>query len=77
MAAVVLTMESIIIRIPVQRVSIHNTYADKSYIALKLDPIGVMPVMFAVSFFMIPQLVVRFFCCFMKKTLLCSLSMGN
>lgn len=60
MAIVILIMENVIIRIPVQRVSIHNVYADKSYIAFKLDPIGVMPVMFAVSFFMIPQLVVRF-----------------
>lgn len=67
MAAVVLTMENIIIRIPIQRVSIHNIYADKSYIALKLDPIGVMPVMFAVSFFMIPQLVVRFFLLFYEE----------
>lgn len=67
MAAVVLMMENIIIRVPVQRVSIHNTYADKSYIALKLDPIGVMPVMFAVSFFMIPQLVVRFFLLFYEE----------
>lgn len=62
MAVVILIMESVIIRIPVQRVSIHNSYADNSYIALKLDPIGVMPVMFAVSFFMIPQVIVRFFC---------------
>lgn len=60
MAAVILIMENVIIRIPVQRVSIHNTYADKSYIAYKLDPIGVMPVMFAVSFFMIPKLIVNF-----------------
>ncbi len=60
MAGAVLIMENVIVRIPVQRVSIHNTYADQSYIAFKLDPIGVMPVMFAVSFFMIPQLVVRF-----------------
>lgn len=60
MAMVILIMENVIIRIPVQRVSIHNTYADKSYIAFKFDPIGVMPVMFAVSFFMIPQLAVRF-----------------
>lgn len=67
MAAVVLTMENIIIRIPIQRVSIHNVYADKSYIALKLDPIGVMPVMFAVSFFMIPQLVIRFFLLFYEE----------
>ncbi len=60
MAVVILVMENRIIRIPVQRVSIHNAYADKSYIAFKLDPIGVMPVMFAVSFFMLPQLAVRF-----------------
>ena len=60
MAAVILVMENVLIRIPVQRVSIHNLYADKSYIAFKLDPIGVMPVMFAVSFFMIPQLFLRF-----------------
>lgn len=60
MVVVILSMENINIRIPVQRVSIHNIYVDKSYIAFKLDPIGVMPVMFAISFFMIPQLIVRF-----------------
>lgn len=60
MAGVILIMENVMIRIPVQRGSIHNVYAEKSYIAFKLDPIGVMPVMFAVSFFMIPQLIVRF-----------------
>ena len=59
MTVVILIMENIIIHIPVQRVSIHNMYADKSYIAFKLDPIGVMPVMFAVSFFMLPQMIVR------------------
>ena len=58
MAAVVLTMENVLIRIPVQRVSIHNIYADKSYIPLKLDPIGVMPVMFSTAFFMLPQLLI-------------------
>lgn len=61
MAVVMFVMENILIRIPVQRVSIHNIYADRSYIAFKLNPIGVMPVMFAVSFFMIPQLVIRLF----------------
>lgn len=55
MSAVILVMENIIIRIPIQRVSIHNSYADKSYMAFKLDMIGVMPVMFAISFFMMPQ----------------------
>lgn len=60
MAGIILVMENVMIRIPVQRVSIHNMYADKSYIAMKLDPIGVMPVMFAASFFMIVQMIVRF-----------------
>lgn len=69
MATVILIMENILIRIPVQRVSIHNIYADKSYIAFKLDPIGVMPVMFAVSFFMIPQMIVRFFLLFYEDSL--------
>ena len=59
MTAAILVMENVLIRIPVQRVSIHNLYADKSYLAFKLDPIGVMPVMFAVSVFMIPQLMLR------------------
>lgn len=60
MAVMILIMENIIICIPIQRVSIHNMYADKSYIAYKLDPIGIMPVMFAVPFFMIPRWVVNF-----------------
>lgn len=67
MAVVILIMENVLIRIPVQRVSIHSVYADQSFIALKLDPIGIMPVMFAVSFFMIPQLVVRFLLLFYKE----------
>ena len=45
-------------RIPVQRISIHNIYADKNYLAIKLNPIGVMPVMFSTAFFMLPQLLV-------------------
>lgn len=68
MGLMVLIMENAIIRVPVQRVSIHNTYADKSCIAFKLDPIGVMPVMFAVSFFMIPQLIVRFLLTLYEKS---------
>lgn len=45
-------------RIPVQRVSIHNIYADKNYMAIKMNPIGVMPAMFSTAFFMIPQLLI-------------------
>lgn len=51
--------EKTIIKIPVQRVSIHNSYADSAYIAFKMNPIGIMPVMFATIFFMLPQLLLR------------------
>jgi preprotein translocase subunit SecY len=52
----VLFMENTEKRIPLQRISIHNIYADKNYLAIKMNPIGVMPVMFTSAFFMIPQL---------------------
>lgn len=55
---VMLIMENSEKRIPVQRISIHNIYADKNYMAIKLNPIGVMPAMFSTAFFMLPQLVV-------------------
>lgn len=45
-------------RIPVQRIAIRNIYADKNYLAIKLNPIGVMPVMFSSAFFALPQLLV-------------------
>ncbi len=41
-------------RIPMQRISIHSIYSDKNYIPIKLNPIGMMPVMFSSAFFMIP-----------------------
>ena len=59
MVVIALFLENVLVKIPVQRVSIHNEYADESYIAFKLNPIGVMPVMFAVTFFMLPQLIIR------------------
>lgn len=55
---VMLIMENTEKRIPLQRISIHNIYADKNYLAIKLNPIGVMPAMFSTAFFMLPQLAV-------------------
>ena len=55
---IVVFMENTEKRIPLQRISIHNIYADKNYLAIKLNPIGMMPVMFATSAFMIPQILV-------------------
>ncbi len=54
---VTLIMENAEMRIPVQRVSIHNVYADKNYMAVKLNPAGVLPVMFTTSVFMLPRLL--------------------
>lgn len=55
---VVIVMENTEFRIPVQRISIHNIYADKNYMAIKLNPIGVMPAMFSSAAFMIPTLLI-------------------
>ncbi len=54
---IALVMENAEKRIPVQRISIHNIYADKNYMAIKLNPVGVMPVMFSTAVFMLPQLL--------------------
>jgi len=53
-----LIMENTEKRIPLQRISIHNIYADKNYLAIKMNPIGVMPAMFSTAFFMLPQLII-------------------
>lgn len=58
---IMLCMENTEKRIPLQRISIHNIYADKNYLAIKLNPIGVMPAMFSMAFFMIPQLLLSLF----------------
>lgn len=56
---IMIVMENSEKRIHVQRVSIHNIYSDKNYIAIKLNPIGVMPAMFSTAFFMIPQVLTK------------------
>lgn len=55
---ITLVMENTEKRIPVQRISIHNIYADKNYMAIKLNPVGVMPVMFSTAVFMLPQMFI-------------------
>ncbi len=54
-------MENVEVKVPIQRVSIDNIYADKSYIAFKLNPIGVMPVMFSTSIFLLIKYIIGFF----------------
>lgn len=58
MMMIMLVMENTEKRIPVQRISIHNIYADKNYMAIKLNPVGMMPLMFSTAVFMLPKLVV-------------------
>ena len=57
---VVIIMENAEKRLPVQRISIHSIYADKNYMAIKLNPIGVMPVMFSSAMFMLLQMLATF-----------------
>ena len=57
---VTVIMENAEMRIPVQRISIHNIYADKNYMAIKMNPIGVMPAMFSTAVFMLPQMIMAF-----------------
>lgn len=52
-----LIMEGSELRIPMQRISIYNVYADKNYLAIKLNPVGVMPVMFSSAFFTLLKII--------------------
>ena len=54
---IMLILENAEKRIAVQRVSIHNIYADKNYIAYKLNSIGAMPLMFSSAIFMLPHII--------------------
>lgn len=54
-AAATLWMENAEFRIPVQRISIQTIYRDKNYIAVKYNPVGVMPVMFTTAIFLFVQ----------------------
>lgn len=53
-----LFMENTEKHIALQRIAIHNIHADKNYLAIKCNPVGIMPVMFTTAVFMFP----RFLC---------------
>lgn len=57
---VMVLLENIEIRCPIQRISIHNVHAEKNYLAIKLNPVGVMPIMFASAVYSVPRLIVGF-----------------
>lgn len=54
---VTVVMENKLIRLPLQRVSVHNIHAEQNYIAYKLNPTGIMPVMFATAAFLVPRYI--------------------
>lgn len=49
-----LAMEGAEFRTTVRRVTINNRYADDDYIAVRLNPVGTMPVMYVMSVFTLP-----------------------
>lgn len=53
--------------IPVQRVSVHNDYSEKDYLAIKYNPVGFMSIMFGSMIFMIPRLFIQFISIFDKS----------
>ena len=48
---VMLIMENTQVRLPLQRISIYSLNKDKDYLPLKLNPIGVMPVIYSSAIF--------------------------
>lgn len=44
-------MENTEVRLPLQRISIHNLHSNKDYLAMKLNPVGIMPVMYSSAVF--------------------------
>ncbi len=56
---VIIVFQKAEVRIPVNRVMIHNVYADKNYMAISLSPAGSMPVMFALTVFSLPLYLSR------------------
>lgn len=47
------------VRIPVRKVMISNSFVKDDYVAIKLNPIGTMPVMFVMTFFSIPYYILK------------------
>ena len=47
------------LRFDIYRIMIHNELSDVGYMAVKLNPSGTMPVMFGMTFFLIPTYLVK------------------
>ena len=56
---VMLFMEGAEFRTTVRRVMINNQYAEQDYVAIRLNPVGTMPVMYVMSIFTVPYYVLK------------------
>ena len=54
-----LFMEGTEFRTTVRRVLINNQYADRDYIAIRMNPVGTMPVMYVMSIFTVPYYALK------------------
>lgn len=59
MVLVMILFEMAEYRIPVNRVLINNEYFERSYLAIKLNPAGGLPVMYALSITVLPSYIIR------------------
>ncbi len=60
-AFMTIVMERTEIHIPICRVMIHNSFAGDSNMAIKLNPVGTMPVMYVMTLFAIPYYLCELF----------------
>ncbi len=60
-AFMTIVMERTEIHIPICRVMIHNSFAGESNMAIKLNPVGTMPVMYVMTLFAIPYYLCEMF----------------
>lgn len=67
-AIIMMFMELSVKKIPLQRVSVHNDYASKNYLAIKFNPVGFMAIMFSTICFYIPCFGFKLLAHFFKST---------
>ena len=56
---VIMVFDDAELRIPVQKVMIYNEMADDNYMAVKLAPVGIQPMMYVMAFFTLPYYIFR------------------
>lgn len=59
-SALTITFEMAEIRIPIQHVMINNKFSEEEYIAVKLSPVGTMPIMYTMTMFFLPFYILKF-----------------